>query len=252
MKKTKYIIRFDDLCPQMNVDAWNKIEEIMDSFCIKPIVAVIPHNEDVSIQYEGLSENDFWERVRNMQKKGWTIALHGYNHVYTSKKTGMLGISCNSEFCDISFEHQCNKIEKGLDIFHNKGIDTDTFIAPSHSFNKDTLNALKKYGVKNISDGFFNRVVRYRGINWVPCKDWDFISKARPGVHTLCIHFMKMDLKRLSDFEEQINSLKDFIIPFNLALNDVQTIALKDIIINSLTTAKFRIKRLVKKVLRKK
>ncbi len=42
-QKTKYIIRIDDACPTMNKEKWGLFEKYLN---IKPIVAVIPNNED--------------------------------------------------------------------------------------------------------------------------------------------------------------------------------------------------------------
>ena len=45
----RYIIRLDDASPTMNWSKWNAIFEILDKFHIKPIIAVIPNNEDKSL-----------------------------------------------------------------------------------------------------------------------------------------------------------------------------------------------------------
>ena len=43
---TRYMLRFDDICPTMDWKAWDALEKAMDDECIRPIVAVIPDNKD--------------------------------------------------------------------------------------------------------------------------------------------------------------------------------------------------------------
>ena len=41
-----YLIRLDDASEYMNVDNWAMIEELLEKYGIKPIVGIIPKNED--------------------------------------------------------------------------------------------------------------------------------------------------------------------------------------------------------------
>ena len=73
--KSKYLIRFDDICPSMNWDVWDEIESILLERNIKPIIAIIPDNHDSKLEIT--RKNDlFWERARKWQEFGWTIGLH--------------------------------------------------------------------------------------------------------------------------------------------------------------------------------
>ena len=47
----KYIVRLDDACETHNISKWTAIEKILDQYSIKPIVGVIPSNEDKKLQY---------------------------------------------------------------------------------------------------------------------------------------------------------------------------------------------------------
>ncbi len=47
--KTGFILRFDDLCPTVNWDVWNRIEELLVEFDVKPILSVIPDNRDKAL-----------------------------------------------------------------------------------------------------------------------------------------------------------------------------------------------------------
>ncbi len=43
---SKYLIRFDDLCPTMNWDMWSRIESVLLEHKISPLLAVVPDNQD--------------------------------------------------------------------------------------------------------------------------------------------------------------------------------------------------------------
>ena len=46
----KYIIRLDDACDTQDMQKWNEIEKILNEFSIKPIVGVIPNNQDEQLK----------------------------------------------------------------------------------------------------------------------------------------------------------------------------------------------------------
>src|SRR5262249_45394891 len=78
--KPKYLVRLDDARPTMHERRWTAVEDILYRYSIKPIVAIVPRNEDTKLQCEA-PRDDFWDRARRWQRNGWTIAMHGYDHV---------------------------------------------------------------------------------------------------------------------------------------------------------------------------
>ena len=152
-KKRTFIIRLDDACPTMKTDKWQRIEEILDRFSVKPLVGVIPDNKDEKQMYAPY-DSSFWNRVSIWQDKGWDIALHGYSHVYTEKEAGILPYWRKSEFAGVPYDLQAEKIKKGLSILSEHGIRPMSFFAPSHTFDINTLRALHNNSdIRIISDG---------------------------------------------------------------------------------------------------
>ena len=49
-KRAKYLLRFDDLCPAMNWDTWSEIEVTLVRKGIKPLLAVVPDNQDATLK----------------------------------------------------------------------------------------------------------------------------------------------------------------------------------------------------------
>ena len=145
MKKTCILIRFDDICPTMNWEQWAKACALLDAYGKKPLIGVIPDCKDPDLQINEAKEN-FWEYVRELQAQGYKIAMHGHQHIFISQHKGMVNNRVGSEFAGLSYEKQLEKILAGQKILKEHGIETDVFFAPAHSYDLNTLRALKKAG----------------------------------------------------------------------------------------------------------
>ena len=216
----KYIFRLDDATAYLNPAKWNLIEKIFDEHNIYPIVAVTPDNKDEELMYHSMDSN-FWEKVRKWDKKGWNIAMHGYQHLYhpSNKKDSIVPFYNRSEFTGLSLEIQREKIRSSLALFYRNNIEPKIWIAPSHSFDKNTLKALEaETDIKIVSDGIAIYPYRYEGMNYIPQQLWDIKLKSI-GIWTICLHPDTMTMDQITDLQEK---LKDTRISNNLILiNDV-------------------------------
>jgi predicted deacetylase len=182
-----YLVRFDDLCPTMRWSIWDPVEEILDAEGIRPIVAVIPDNADPSMRIEPARE-DFWERVRGWQARGWAIGLHGHRHLYTSSDPGWFGWNARSEFAGHDGLQQGASLRAGLEIFEREQVRPDVWVAPNHAFDGTTVALLAELGLPVISDGLALHPYRDDlGLLWVPCQLWGFRRRA-VGTWTVCLH----------------------------------------------------------------
>jgi predicted deacetylase len=194
----RFLVRFDDMCPTLDWDVWQKLETIMVEEGVRPILSVIPDNQDQTL-HEGEADGQFWDRVRSWQARGWTIGLHGYQHRYVSKECGIIGLNNYSEFAGLPLDEQRTKLQKGLEIFAREKVRADVWIAPAHSFDANTIQALVSLGIRTISDGMSLYPHRdSQNVFWVPQQLWRF-RKAPFGVWTICIH-PKDDLWSNSEF----------------------------------------------------
>ncbi|KGG15580.1 MULTISPECIES: DUF2334 domain-containing protein [unclassified Prochlorococcus] len=211
---TKYILRLDDACHTFKESHWQEIERILDENSIKPIVGVIPFNEDKDNFYNPLI-NDFWEIIRRWQSKGWIIALHGYNHVchdVNAENTQFLPLNNKSEFVGLCLREQKEKIIRSLNIFENNDIKPVLFMAPCHSFDKVTLSALDSVSqIKVITDGFSYRPYYRFGFKWIPQQLWRFRSLPF-GTWTVCLHPNTMSRSDIYDFSLKISKYRKMII----------------------------------------
>ena len=199
--EAKYLLRFDDICPTMNWRMWGQIEQVLVRHEIKPILAVVPENMDPGLAVDA-SHTDFWSWVRERQSWGWTIALHGYQHLYVNKKRGIMRLTPNSEFAGVPVELQRQKLAAGTGIFKAQGVVPDAWVAPSHSFDWNTVKLLPEYGIKVISDGLWRWPHEdSHGIIWVPQQLWDNPKVKPPGVWTACNHHNGWSQAKFKNFE---------------------------------------------------
>jgi peptidoglycan/xylan/chitin deacetylase (PgdA/CDA1 family) len=196
----RYLVRFDDICPGMNWQVWREIEKICADSDVRPMLAVVPSNEDPTLDV-GPKEPRFWDEVRGWQARGWAIGLHGYQHRYVTRDKGLIGINERSEFAGLPAAEQADKLRRAVEIFRAERVRPDVWIAPGHSFDAATVQGLRDLGVDAISDGFFLSAHRdERGMLWVPQQLWSF--RYRPlGLWTVCYHhndWSAGDLKRFA------------------------------------------------------
>ncbi len=164
----KYILRLDDACERRNIKAWDNIENLLDKYKIRPLIGVIPHCEDSAMDKYSY-DHCFWERVDAWLDKNWCIAMHGYNHVYSTSFGGINPINKRSEFAGESLEIQKKKIKDGIQIFKEHNISPTVFFAPSHTFDKNTIEALLTCSdIRIISDTIANRPYSEYGMTFVP------------------------------------------------------------------------------------
>lgn len=202
----KIAVRMDDITPHMDWENFERFKEILDEYRIKPLIGIVPDNRDDNLNRvksedadRGSKEEYFWEKVREWKEKGWTVALHGYQHVYTQKKGGCFPLNCFSEFAGLSYERQRDMLEAGKAILASHGVETDIFMAPAHSYDKNTLRALKELGYTKITDGFGSGPYIRRGMVFYPISfKLSSSLKKKKGTTTMVIHTNTM---KDSDFE---------------------------------------------------
>lgn len=167
----KIMIRFDDICPTMDFEQWERAEKILRKYQIKPLIGVIPACEDPDLQINSYRE-DFWTWIKSLQKDGYYVAMHGVHHRFKSHQRGMIDNRSDSEFAGLTCEEQYQLIMEGKRILEEKGIRTDVFFAPAHSYDRNTIRALSRAGFKYMSDGKSRRAYRLDGLICLPTQSY--------------------------------------------------------------------------------
>ena len=205
----KIAIRMDDITADMDWNKFKRFKNLLDEHDIKPLIGVIPENRDRTLVKTEPREG-FWSYVKQLQEHGWVIAMHGYNHLYTTKKPGMFPIGDKSEFAGLSYDRQYEMIREGKRTLKAKGIVTDIFMAPSHSFDKNTLRALKENGFYIITDGFGITPFRQNGMVFYPISinRSKTMEDTRDGIVTFVYHANSMNDKDFDKLEKLLLSGK--------------------------------------------
>jgi hypothetical protein len=202
----RYLIRLDDACATMDHRRWAEVERVLDRHSVKPIVAVVPDNRDPAL---AVAERDdrFWDKVRAWVAKGWTLAMHGNTHVMqpTSAKL-LVPFYQRSEFAGRSLEDQAEQIRSAWSLFLAQGVAPRVWVAPAHSFDVLTLEALRaETTISVVSDGIACDTYTEFGFRWIPQQLWN-LSKRPFGVWTVCLHPNQMSEAELEVFDRALSS----------------------------------------------
>jgi predicted deacetylase len=202
----RYLVRFDDICPTMNWAVWDAVESHLVRHSIRPILAVVPDNRDPKLIVDS-PRADFWERVRQWQRAGYAIGLHGYQHRYVNQNAGLMRLTHKSEFAGLTRSDQEAKLRAGLEIFAKQGVRADAWVAPSHSFDRTTVAVLAELGVSVISDGLCHwPFTDARGLTWVPHQLWDVFSPRPAGIWTVGCHHNNWMPRKIDEFARSLEA----------------------------------------------
>lgn len=245
----RFLIRLDDACPTMNRDTWEYIANFLLKRNIYPLVGIIPNCKDAKMNYmEPEPVKKFWERMRDWQTKGCTMALHGYDHCYISESGGINPVNKRSEFAGILYDIQAEKLRKGYQILKEEGIHAEWFFAPSHTYDNNTLKALElETPIRKISDTIAFRPYIDEAFLFCPVQSGHFFTPPVSGVWTFCFHPSTMETKEIDAFEQFIKKNHNKFIGFD----DLQIDRKKDILDKTLSLSYFTYRKLREKIRRR-
>ena len=212
----QYIFRLDDIAPRMDWERYSRLREIFSRYRVRPLIAVIPQNEDPEFSKYPEVPVDFWQEIRDRRDDGWHIAQHGFRHVYDTASSGLLGVSKRSEFAGHPYEEQLRRIKAGKAILEAAGLQISSFVAPSHSFDANTIKALREAGITMISDGFAFYPYYRDGMLFVP-QLTETPRHCPFGIHTFCLHTNSMSDKLFETVEQFLEKYQSDVIPFERA-----------------------------------
>jgi len=215
----RFVLRFDDICPTMHWKTWLAIEDLLIKHELKPILAIVPDNRDPVLQVDPPAK-DFWQRARYWQSLGWTIALHGYQHLYVAKAAGIVNLRKKSEFASLSESAQEEKLRQGTEIFAREGIHSRVWIAPGDAFDEVTVSLLPRFGLDIISAGWFwEPFSGPHGVTWMPCQ-LSILRNVPSGVWTVCYHPNSWSDLDFEQFQESLEQYKGEITSLDQAMTE--------------------------------
>ena len=217
----RYLMRFDDINSKMDWEIFFIIKKKLEKYKIKSILGVVPNCKDKNLTVCKAYKN-YYDYLRYCKTYGDAICQHGYEHNYDSRLRGKYGSTNNSEFAGNSFQNQFIKLKKGKEILEREFIWQPVFMAPSHSFDFNTIKALKKLYFDTVLDGFSLFPFKDNGIKFIPQIASKPLPFFVPGLSQLCVHvntINKYELNKLLDFIDKNHSkfidLKDILVVNN-------------------------------------
>jgi hypothetical protein len=182
---------------------WHALERVLMARSIRPIVAIVPANEEAALVRAG-ADSSFWQGARNWARAGWVIGLHGYSHTLRPSRPGLVPVQARSEFVDLPLDEQRRRIREGVRVFEANGLQAEAWVAPAHGFDMMTLQALRvESQIRLISDGFARRPYSREGFVWLPQQLWRPRNMGS-GLWTICLHPNEMD-------ESAVRALDQFL-----------------------------------------
>ena len=215
----KIAVRLDDITPDMDWEKFRRLEKILDENRIAPLLGIVPDNQDPNLMRD-TKMSDFDKQIRTWEAKNWVFSMHGWKHIYTTKKGGVFPLNNFSEFAGISKERQREMIYDGKEKLQRMGVITNIFMAPAHSFDKNTLSVLKEAGFQYITDGFGSVPYEWKGLTFLPIafqRSKDIEKKE--GYTTLVFHTNTMTEQEFTDFENILKQHKNDFISYKEYLN---------------------------------
>ena len=217
-KMSKYLMRFDDITADMDWDKFVSVKKALEEHNIYSVLGVVPKNEDPDlIVKSSLSEENFFSKIREFKKYGDTIAQHGTCHIQKTKNSGLLDIGNKSEFSGLSYEEQLSKLDFGKKILEKYEVWQPYFMAPYHTFDINTLKALKSLDFKAITDGYGFYPYQVEGITFVPQLLTSPVRFIPFGVQTFCIHTNCMNKASINSLIKFINRNHNSFVSFEEA-----------------------------------
>ncbi|MBP5609370.1 MAG: DUF2334 domain-containing protein [Lachnospiraceae bacterium] len=200
----------------MDWEAFSRFAGLLDKYDIKPLIGVIPDNKDTGLD-AGENRNKAFDDpevysqwLKTLKDKGWIIAMHGVYHVYTTKMGGLFPMNDFSEFAGVDVHEQLDMIRHGQQCLGDLGIKTDIFMAPGHSFDKNTLRALKRCGFKYITDGYGNEPFERLSFTFLPISYLRSRElKGRNGITTFVVHPPMMEEKEFEEYEKLLDEKRE-------------------------------------------
>jgi len=222
----RYLVRLDDITPYMSRNRFSAVREVLDRYGIKPIIGVVPDCRDECIcadESDRFSEDEYSALLSDLIASGWTVAMHGTNHVYSTEDAGLLGINPFSEFAGTSYETQYTKLRQGRELLKRLGIETSLFMAPGHSFDANTLKALRMTGFSAVTDGLYESPYIRDDILFIPCTLVSY-SKMK-GIDTICLHTNNMSGADIAELEKFLSKNADCAISYDEAALRAEAVA---------------------------
>ncbi len=216
----KIAIRIDDISPDMDWERFARFEELLMRYRIRPLIGLIPENLDPVVGTgKAMPEAEYRAWLDKKRRAGWVFAQHGLHHRYRTKQGGIFPLNPFSEFAGLPFMMQRRMIERGKESLKQLGVETEIFMAPGHSFDRNTLRALEECGFRYVTDGYGDAPYKRGGLVFLPISLLRSAElKRRRGVTCFVVHTAEMNDGDLKEYEKLFSGQRRRFIDYGKLL----------------------------------
>ncbi|MBQ7840746.1 MAG: DUF2334 domain-containing protein [Lachnospiraceae bacterium] len=212
----KIAVRMDDITPDMDWKSFDAFVSLFRKYNFFPLLGIVPQNQDPKLTVDE-ADPDFYQKMINLQKEGFCLAMHGCNHLYATKKGGCFPLNPQSEFAGRQESEQRALLAKGKELLEKEGIYTDIFMAPGHTLDRTTVKILKELGFRCITDGFGTAPYKRWGMVWLPISFLRrFCFTDKEGITTLVIHANHSTKQQLDAYEKMFSENPDRFVSYSV------------------------------------
>ena len=84
--RTECMIRLDDITPDMNMERFHRVKEVLDKYQICPLIGVVPQNRDETL-HKTENNAEFWKKkiednisrdqkkTEALEEQGWKVIV---------------------------------------------------------------------------------------------------------------------------------------------------------------------------------
>ena len=217
--KTMIGFRLDDICPTMHKKRFQAVMDILMEQGVPPLLGVIPDCRDPKLRLQP-EDPGFDSMIHEYQQRGCEIALHGDTHMYDTKNGGILQVGTKSEFAGHTEEEQKRRLAHGLAILNARGFQPKIFMAPSHSYDQNTLRALQQLDIHMVTDGYTRTNYTEQGILFIPCRHTVALRRKMKGIVTVCLHTNTMDEEERQRLRAFLKKYSGRCVPYSTLINE--------------------------------
>ena len=211
-QKTYYTFRLDDITPDMNWENFLRLKRIFDKHGMKPVIGIVPDCTDLKLKV-GEEREDYWEVLKQLERDGWTMSMHGHHHQYVTKNKGIFHLTPQSEFAGLPYEEQYEKIKKGKQILEEHDIYTNIFFAPSNTYDKNTLRAVRENGFTIIPSSYTTMPYEQAGILFIPGRYAEPVEGK--GLVTIYLHTNTIKEELYDRIDRFLEEKKEYAISYS-------------------------------------
>tara|TARA_B100001057_G_scaffold444531_1_gene481546 strand:- start:971 stop:1465 length:495 start_codon:yes stop_codon:yes gene_type:complete len=135
-----------------------------------------------------------------------------------TNKNDLFKYGGKSEFFGHSKQRQKEKLKAGLEIFKKNGVKIRSFFAPNHTYDLNTLEALKELNIKIVIDGYGLKPYLKDDVKFIPQLFYKLFFLPF-GIQSTQIHLNNWEDKDFNNFERFIKKNFVDIINFDEAIS---------------------------------